>query len=123
MAPKALLGMVAQNEEGEYPVIEIAGLILSGVSVAKDLLAKYNDFNEWPLMDRPVDRDWLPLALEKNLLKGTRRDYSFARPERIPTLELKGSHEVVIVFNEDKKEAYRITEPGDRPSILIKKTT
>lgn len=102
-------------------MIEIAGLILSGVSFARDLYKEYDDFSSWPSADLPVDRHWLPLALEKNFLEGTLEDYGWARPERIPTLELQGTHEVVIVFNKDKKEAYRITQPGDRPNILIKK--
>ena len=102
-------------------MIEIAGLILSGVSFAKDLYKEYKDFSTWPLTDLPVDRHWLSLALEKNLLEGTPEDYVWTQSARIPTLELRGTHEVVIFFNKDKKEAYRISEPGDRPNILLKK--
>ena len=103
-------------------MIEIAGLILSGVSFAKDLYSEYRDFGTWPLSDLAVDRHWLALALEKNLLEGKPEDYVWARQEKIPTLELRGTHQVVIFFNKDKKEAYRITEAGDRPAVLVKKT-
>ena len=65
---------------------------------------------------------FLALALEKNLLEGKPEDYVWARQEKIPTLELRGTHQVVIFFNKDKKEAYRITEAGDRPNVLVKKT-
>lgn len=102
-------------------MIEIAGLVLSGVSFAKDLYKEYTDYNTWPLSDLPVDRHWLALAINRGILEGTPEDYMWARPERIPTFELEESHKVVIFFNKDKKEAYRITEPGDRPNILVKK--
>lgn len=102
-------------------MIEIAGLVLSGVGFAKDLYNEYKDYNTWPLSDLEVDRDWLPLAIEKGLLEGAPGDYVWVRPEKIPTYELKESHKVVIFFNKDKKEAYRITQANGRPNILVKK--
>ena len=103
-------------------MIEIAGFVISGVSFVKDLYKEYKDFSTWPLSDLTVDRHWLSEALEQNILDGTPEDYVWAGQERIPTFELQGTHEVVIFFNKDKKEAYRITNPGDRPNILVKKT-
>ena len=102
-------------------MIEFAGLIVSGFSFVKDLYEEYKDFSTWPMTDLPVDHHWLPLAIEKNLLEGSPGDYAWVRPGRIPTLELQETHKVVMVFNKDKKEVYRITDASDRPSILVKK--
>lgn len=104
-------------------MIEMAGFIFSGVGFARSLYKTYRDFSTWARGDLPVDREWLPLAIEKNYLEAPIENYSWARPKRIPTLELRGTHEVVIFFNKDKKEAYRITDGSDRPSILIRKIT
>lgn len=102
-------------------MIEVAGLMLSGVSFAKDLYKEYKDYNTWPLSDLIVDKEWLPLAIDKGMLDGDPSVYVWARPDKIPTLELKESHSVVIFFNEDRKEAHRIVESGERPNILVKK--
>jgi len=59
-------------------MIEIAGLVLSGVSFAKDLYKEYKDFNTWPLSDLSVDGEWLPLAIEKGLLEAVLPDNSYS---------------------------------------------
>lgn len=87
-------------------MIEIAGLVLSGVSFAKDLYKKYKDYISWPQSDLQVDNEWLQLAIKKGILKGAINDYVWARPEKIPTLELRGSHEVVVFFNNEKKRHF-----------------
>ena len=104
-------------------MIEIAGFILSGASFVKDLYKEYKDYSTWPLADLMVEHKWLPLAIEKNFLEGPLEDYRWVHEERIPTFELQETHKVVIVFNEDRKEAYRIVDANPRPSILIKKIT
>lgn len=88
-------------------MIEIfSGLFISGVGVIHDLLRTYADLNTWTEQDIKVDGDWLPLAIEKGVLPPD--DYTWSSEDKIPTPELRGTHEVVIAYNADKKIKYRI---------------
>ena len=46
-------------------MIEIAGLIISGIGLIKDLLALHDDLSSWGNEDLEVDRKWLALAFSR----------------------------------------------------------
>ncbi len=98
-------------------LLEIAGTIISGISLIKDLREKYNDLNEWDSVDLQVDRQWLDAALENEVLPGTTDDYVWARLDSVPTKELKRTHTVVTAHNDNKKTIYRIVR--GKPDDLI----
>lgn len=90
-------------------MIEIfSGLVISGVGVIHDLLKTYADLNTWKEEDVKVDGEWLALAIEEGVLPPG--DYTWSSEDKIPTRELRGTHEVVIAFNADKKIRYRIKQ-------------
>ena len=89
-------------------MIEIAGLVLSGISLLNDLVTRYQDAVEWGEGDLEVDREWLPLALSKGQLDGKESDYAWVRENRVPTVELRGTARVVIAYNQHAKVRYRI---------------
>jgi hypothetical protein len=103
-------------------MMEIAGLVISGVSLLNDLWGRYKDLSTWAESDLLVNRDYLPLALAKGIIQGGEGDFAWASEANVPTLELRGTHCVVIAYNEDKKTKYRITRgrSGDR-AILMKR--
>ena len=105
-------------------MLEIAGVILSGVSLLKDLFDLHQDLDSWEQQDLEVDREWLPLALEHEILSGDQEDYYYASLRRVPTLELKGTHSVVAAYNAETKTIHRIVQgrPDDR-LVLMRKTT
>lgn len=69
-------------------LFELSGLVISGVGVIHDLLRTYSDLNTWKEMDVKVDGEWLALAIEKGVLDGSVKDYTWSAEDRIPTREL-----------------------------------
>src|SRR5688500_4904826 len=104
-------------------MFEIAGLVVSGISLFNDLLNTSRDLKSWEEKDLPVDREWLGLAIEAGRVTGPIGKFAWASEERVPTLELKGEAQVVIAHNNEKKIRYRIVQGrcGDR-NILMQKT-
>src|SRR5205807_906149 len=84
-------------------VFELSGLIVSGIGVIHDLIHSYADLQTWREEDITVDDEWLPLAIEKGILAGPLSDYTWSSEHKIPTRELRGTHQVVVAFNEEKK--------------------
>lgn len=52
--------MIASNN-----MIEIAGVIISGVGLLNDLVSRYQDLTHWEEIDLQVGNNWLGLALKK----------------------------------------------------------
>lgn len=103
-------------------MIEIAGLIVSGISLLSDLYGRYKDLSSWSETDLKVDGDYLDLALAKRHLTGAAADYAWVREERVPTVELSGTHQVVVAYNAEKKIKYRLCRGRiDDRIILMKK--
>jgi hypothetical protein len=104
-------------------MFEIAGLMISGISLLNDLMSTSRDPKSWEEKDLPVDREWLGLAIEDGCVTGPIGKFVWASEERVPTIELKGEAQVVIAYNDERKIRYRIVRgcPGDR-SILMQKT-
>ena len=46
-------------------MIEIAGVMISGVSLSSDLLGRFTDLSIWTEADLLVDGEYLPLLLPK----------------------------------------------------------
>ncbi len=104
-------------------MLEIAGLILSGIGLIKDLYGLYNDLDTWTNEDLEVDKEWLPLALELGILDGAENDYRFVSRRKVPTLELKGTHQVVAAHNKYRKIIYQIVRgsPQDHTVVVLMK--
>lgn len=104
-------------------MIEIAGLVVSGIGLVNDLIGRYQDLMSWTEAELPVDDEWLGLALEKGVLDGKAEDYLWSREEKVATRELRGTASVVVPFNDKTRVKYRVFRgrPGDR-LILMKKT-
>ena len=105
-------------------MLEIAGLVVSSIGLAVDLAKKYKDWGVWEERDVEVDMKWLEVALEKGILDGTKDDYTWRLLKEVPTLELKGTHSVVIAVNKDKRLKYRIVVGKEgylSRAILVKK--
>ncbi len=105
-------------------MMEIAGVMISGVSLLNDLWGRFKDLSTWTEGDLLVDNDYLSLAIAKGQLEGSAQEYAWSREESVPTRELRGTHRVVIAFNSDRKVKYRICQGrvGDR-LILMKKVS
>ena len=104
-------------------MIEIAGLIVSGIGLIKDLCALHDDVSSWSNEDLEVDSEWLELALQKELLSGEVTDYGWANLRSVPTRELQGTHEVVTAHNVDRKVLYRIVRGLEGGRIVLMKKT
>ena len=104
-------------------MLEIAGIVIAGMSLANDLVGRYQDSTKWAVEDLRVDADWLPLALAKGLIVGEPNDFGWTREERVATRELSGTAQKVLAFNNDTRTKYRLCwgQPGDY-LILMKKT-
>ena len=102
--------------------MDIAGIAISGINLLLKIRDEYADLNSWDERDLPVDFEWLTEALRANLLQGKEDQFGWAREERVPTAELKGTLATVIAYNKEKRIRYRIVAgpPGDR-LILIQK--
>jgi hypothetical protein len=103
-------------------MMEIAGMMISGVSLLNDLWGRFKDLSTWTEADLPVDREFLALAVAQRKLQGAADDYVWCREASVPTKELKGTHSVVIAFHSDRRTKYRLYRGrgGDR-LILMKK--
>lgn len=89
-------------------MLEIAGLAISSIGLAVSLAKEYKYWSAWGERDVEVDMKWLEVALEKGILDGTKNDYTWRLLKEVPTLELKGTHSVVIAVNKNKRLRYRI---------------
>jgi hypothetical protein len=104
-------------------MLEIAGVMISGVSLLNDLWGRFKDLSTWTEADLLVDGDYLPLALTAGHLQGAESDFMWSREEKVPSRELRGTHRVVVAYNADKKIKYRITQGrSDDRLILMKRT-
>lgn len=103
-------------------MLEIAGLIVSGIGLIKDLYTLHDDVSSWSNEDLEVDSEWLELALQKEVLAGVLTDYGWASLRSVPSRELQGTHEVVTAHNADKKVLYRIVRgrKDDRIVLMMK---
>jgi hypothetical protein len=100
---------------------EIAGVVISGLSLINDLFRQFKDASAWTESDLPIDgENWLKLAIEKDLLPGPLNSYKFAREERVSSLELERRAAVVYAFNDERKCKYRLCwgRPGDRLILM-----
>lgn len=103
-------------------VFEIAGLVLSGIGLLNDRRNTYRDIKFWSEQDLEVDREWLALAIAKGLLAASEQDYTWCRLDKVPTRELKGTHQVVVALNEEERILYRIMQgPVGNRVVLTKK--
>lgn len=103
-------------------MIEIAGLVVSGIGLVNDLISRYKDLAKWAEVDLLVDSQWLSLALSMKQIDGRSEDFVWANERRVPTRELQGTSNVVIAFNQEKKTKYRICRGrADDRLILMKK--
>ena len=102
-------------------MIEIAELIVSGISLLNDLRELHKDLTAWSEADLLVDDEWLALALAKGQLAGILSDYSWSAEARVPTRELKGTHQIVVAHNDLKKIKYRIVKGVGNRLVLTKK--
>ena len=103
-------------------MLEIAGVVISGVSLLNDLAGRYADLTQWTETDLPVDDEWLELALSNGILDGAPGDYVWSAEDKVATRDLRGTARVVMPFNDKRRTRYRICRgrPGDR-LILMKK--
>ncbi len=88
----------------------LSGLVISGIGVIHDLVKTYGELRTWEEKDVTVDGEWLPVAVDKGILPGPISDYTWSSEEKIPTRELKGTHQVVVAVNAEKKIRYRIRQ-------------
>ena len=97
-------------------MIEIAGLMVSGIGLVTNLVKTFKDIAEWDEEDIEVDNDWLAVALEKNVLSGQPDHFAWLHLRRLPTAELRGTHAAVIAHNDKKRLKYRLVmgSPIDR---------
>jgi hypothetical protein len=56
-------------------MLQIAGVIISGIGLLSDLTRRYQDLTSWNQRDLVVDDQWLGLALAEGMLHGTEDDY------------------------------------------------
>jgi hypothetical protein len=103
-------------------MIEFAGLVVSGISAIKDLADAYKDLAAWDERDLPVDGKWLDLAVNKQLLPPA--EYVWKQERHVATLELEGTHEVVLAFNKERRTKHRIIRRGNMDyAVLMRKAT
>jgi hypothetical protein len=49
-----------------------------------------------------------PARDKKGILRGSEDDYTWSAEDKIPTRELRGTHQVVVALNEEQKIKYRL---------------
>jgi hypothetical protein len=104
--------------------ISIAGLVVSGISLLNDLSRTVSDLTKWQESDLEVDSEWLGLALAKGIIDGNEGDFAWPRSDRVATLELKGTHDLVVPFNKDQRKKYRVVRgPASDRLVLMRKLT
>ncbi len=104
-------------------VWEIAGVVISGFSVLRNIFKDRQDaMRDWVEEDLEVDVHWVKAAIENGLLEGSIADYSWPLARRVSTLELRGTHEQVRAISEEGRKLYRIVwGPPANPDVLVKK--
>ena len=103
--------------------ISIAGLAISTIGLMNDLASTYRDLTNWEEKDIEVDNDWMALAIQNKIIEPPEGSYVWANLRHVPTLELKGTHQVVIAVNKDRRLKYRIVRGSTDPIVLMKKTS
>ena len=101
-------------------MLEIAGLLVSTVGLLNDLWGTHHDLHTWTEQDLRVDEEWLPLAIEKGILPGPEEQYMWSWATHVATRELKGTHQVVVALNEERKIKYRIVQGPESFLILTR---
>lgn len=117
-------GLCEDTEKNRWKLMsfEIAGFIVSGISLLNELFQTHKDLTSWIEQDLEVDAEWLPLAISKGILEGSETQYAWAKSPSVATKELQGTHQIVIARNDEKKIKYRIVRGlhGDFPLVLMK---
>ena len=83
------------------------GESISIIGLGWKLYEKYKNAQAWETQDKLVDNKWLDLAKEKGVLK-PEPDYRWARPERVETLLLARTHDLIYALDKKNKIKYRI---------------
>ena len=105
-------------------VWEIAGAVISGISLLRNIKRdRSSDTRDWVDKDLEVDNQWVAVAIESGFLKGSTADYAWPVARRVPTLELKGTHEQVRAIDAERRILYRIVwgPPANRMVLMKKK--
>lgn len=103
-------------------IVELAGLAISGFSLALDLKNSVSDWMAWKEQDIEADMAWLEVALAKGVLSGQPDDFAWLAISRLPRAELEGTHSAVLAENREKRIRYRIvTGHGAGRLILTKR--
>ena len=102
-------------------MFEMAGLIVSGIALLNNLAGSQRDLDKWTEADLRVDDEWLPPAIEKGLIEGSVTDYTWSWAMHVPTRELKGTHQVVVAYNQEKQIKYRIVQGAEANMVLTKR--
>ncbi|MCH8925571.1 MAG: hypothetical protein IH924_05460 [Proteobacteria bacterium] len=101
-------------------MLEIAGIVVSGLGLMADLAGKIADWNRWEQgKDLLVDGDWVAVAIDKGILDGAVSDYSWSKADKVATRELKGTRSVFMAIDDKKKIKYRIVRKSGL--VLMKK--
>ena len=103
----------------------IAGIAIDGITTYANYRAIRDSINNnkeipWVEKDMPVDNEWLDLARNKGILNKS-SEYSWPAENKVPTLELQGTHSLVVIYNKEKRTMYRITlsNPQDKIKLFL----
>ena len=102
-------------------MLEFAGILISGLGLLNDIATSEREIAKWSEADLQVDEEWLPLAIEKGHLQGSLAEYTWSWASKVPTRELRGTHQVVYAYNSEKQIKYRIVQGVDATLILTKR--
>jgi hypothetical protein len=104
-------------------VLEIAGLVMSGIGLVSDLFGTYKDLTAWSEQDLQVDGKWLDLALQKGVLEGQASDFLWSREEKgaDPRVERDASGRRGVQRGKESQIPDRTGPTYDR-SVLMKRT-
>ena len=103
-------------------IIAIAGLAINALGLFHKLVKSHKDLGDWKESDLEVEFAWVGVALERGLLDGEKSDYAWPLAKRVPTLELKGTHQTVFAINEDTRSRHRlVVGPAGNRHVLVKK--
>ena len=83
------------------------GESISIIGLGWQLYEKYKNAQAWETQDKLVDNKWLDLAKEKGVLEPV-PNYRWARPERVETLLLARTHDLIYALDKKNKIKYRI---------------
>ena len=102
-------------------MLEIAGLVVSAIGLTADMAGKIADWKRWEEAIVPVDGNWLALAIDKGILEGAVDEYFCSREEKVATRQLKGTHDVVVAANEEKRLKYRLVRGREGNRLVLMK--